>query len=360
MSFRTHRLRNPEFHAHPAGIDVEGTDGTGRRVLMHLFTGKGVDPVAAAIRLRTAATRTNDIVVSTSRSSGELDGASIDAVRSGGHDVYSTPSADFLPKRGVLASLAARLTGEDRLDRAKWRAVQAGVLDSARTVDDTPIRFESGMEDRPPHSGTDTRARGFGALPRQTDDEIAREFDEHMELLDNVRSINEWNGRHVSDLPYSLLKHDHGYAIVPALQRTVHPDYRSTVYGAPDSSGYPGRDENSEWSQTPHARILAVDEAGKAIVMTGGSNDYLGADWHDVSITTEKDAYTMIDALRAETMETPRPGLEAPRAERSGGIMTQAGSMDGLERPSMAKGPSDGIDFADPAMRSLTDGHSRD
>jgi len=371
MPSTAHRLTRPSFTANASGIDIEGIGADGNGVKVHLLTEKGLDPAVEAAKLKVAAERTDEVVVATRSSGPKIDGAVIDAVRSDRTAVYSDPTHEFLPRRGALASLAARITGAERSQRAEWRITQSGVMDSIPSRDEGSTRDSETRSDLTgiPGRASDADQRiestsirrdglhaGFGASGPGTygesDAEISREIEEEMELRAAVRLITDWNGRDVSDLPIALLKQDHDYAIVPALQRTIHPDYRETVQGAADASGYPGRDENSEWSQTPHARILAIDEGGMAVVMTGGSNDYLGADWYDVSVTSAKDAYTMIDDLRAETREPQ------DRA-RGDGIVAQAIAIGGVDARSVAKGPAEDIDFGDPTLLGMGGGMSR-
>lgn len=133
MKSHAHRLAGPTFASTSSGIDVSGRTDDGRQVRLHLITAKGLDPESETNRLTAGAMTTNEAVVSARVSQGGMiDGAVIDAARSGRFASYADPSEAMFAKKGIIGGLLSKVTGRDDEERRTWRSMQSEVLHSLR------------------------------------------------------------------------------------------------------------------------------------------------------------------------------------------------------------------------------------
>jgi len=135
--------------------------------------------------------------------------------------------------------------------------------------------------------------------------EIDHAAEERREINAQYERISNWDGKSISDLPMALIRHDPDNAREPALARTVPEKYRGSVSGAISRDGWTGAVENSEWSTSEAAEILAIDKNGQTLICRTSYNDYLGSEGFNIRIMPQKNAFAMIDDLRAETVTSP-------------------------------------------------------
>lgn len=130
--------------------------------------------------------------------------------------------------------------------------------------------------------------------------------DEYQKYLDDIHSgFSEWNGNSVADLFIPALKHLPELASEPALADSVPMERRGMTQGARDSQKHLGHD-NPEWFVVESIGILAVDKAGKAIVVETIENGYTGAEGEDFRVMDAKLAFETQDRYRREAAEQMR------------------------------------------------------